>query len=149
MASSKAATVTEYLAELPEDRRKVIAAVRKVIRKNLQKGFRESISSGMIVYEVPLERYPVTYNKRPLMYAALAAQKNYFAVYLMTIYSPERESEFREAYRKTGKKLDCGKSCVRFKSLDDLPLDLVGQEIARMSVDGWIAVYEKSRAKKA
>jgi len=149
MASSKAATVEEYLAEFPVDRREVIAAVRKVVLKNLPKGYREGMNFGMIAYEIPLERYPVTYNKQPLMYAALAAQKNYYAVYLMSIYgTPERERKFREAYTATGEKLDCGKACVRFKTLENLPLDVIGQEIASVSVESYITFYEKIKPAK-
>jgi Domain of unknown function (DU1801) len=145
MVRSRSTTVEEYLEELPEDRRAVIAAVREVILKNLPRGYQETMNWGMISYEIPLERFPKTYNKQPLLYAALAAQKNYFAVYLMTICSGEQEASFREEFRKAGKKLDMGKSCVRFRKLDDLPLDLIGQVIARTSLEKYIAFYEASR----
>jgi hypothetical protein len=146
MPRSSAATVEEYLQELPEERRAVVAAVREVILRNLPAGYREGMSWGMISYEVPLERYPNTYNGQPLSYAALAAQKNYYAVYLMTAYGdPERESWFREEYRKAGKKLDMGKSCVRFRRLEDLPLELIGRVIAATPPEAWIAIYEASR----
>jgi hypothetical protein len=146
MARSQATTVEEYLQSLPEDRRAVVAAVRDVILKNLPAGYHESMGFGMINYAVPLERYPKTYNKQPLCYAALAAQKNYIALYLMGVYAPpERHEWFREEFRKAGKKLDMGKSCVRFRKLDDLPLDLIGRVIAGIPVDKWIAIYEASR----
>jgi hypothetical protein len=146
MARSKAATVEEYLQDLPEERRAVVAAVRDVILRNLPEGYRESMSSGMIAYEVPLERCPKTYNGQPLWYAALAAQKNYFAIHLMSIYgSAEREKRFREAFRKAGKKLDMGKACVRFRKLEDLPLDVIGRVIAEIPLERWVAAYEASR----
>jgi hypothetical protein len=145
MVKSRAATVEEYLDSLPEDRRAVVAAVREVILKNLPAGYQETMNWGVISYEIPLERYPKTYNKQPLMYAGLAAQKNYFAVYLMTVYSPQLEAWFREEFKKAGKKLDMGKACVRFRKLDDLPLDVIGQVIARTPPEKYIAYYEASR----
>ncbi|HEX2123765.1 MAG TPA: DUF1801 domain-containing protein, partial [Thermoanaerobaculia bacterium] len=105
MVVSKAKTAEEYLGELPEERREVVAAVRRLIRKNLPKGFEESVSFGMLSYEVPLKVLPDTYNGRPATYVALAAQKNYYALYLMDAYAdPEKEKELREAFRKAGKK---------------------------------------------
>lgn len=146
MARSDATTVDEYLSELPDDRRAAIVAVRDVILANLPDGYEEVMRWGMITYEIPLARYPDTYNGEPLQYAALASQQRHMSVYLNGIYSdPGEESWFADAYRATGKKLDMGKSCVRFKRLDDLPLDLVGQAIARTGVDDYLAAYEASR----
>jgi hypothetical protein len=103
----------------------------------------------MISYEIPLSRYPKTYNKQPLAMAALASQKNYMSLYLMTVYGDkDTETWFHERYRASGKKLDMGKSCVHFRKLDDLPLDLVGESIGRVSVDKYIERYEQSRRKK-
>src|SRR5689334_5703907 len=114
MARSNAATVQEYLDELPDDRRAVVAAVREVILRNLPPGYREAMSWGVISYEVPLERYPDTYNGQPLGYIALAAQKNHFALYLMCVYhNAEREAWLRREFKKAGKKLDLGKACLR------------------------------------
>jgi hypothetical protein len=146
MASSSAATVEGYLAELTPDRRAALEAVRGVIRQNLAPGFEEGMLFGMIGYYVPLERFPVTYNGQPLCLAGLAAQKHHLAVYLMSVYG-HRETRrwFEQAYRASGKKLNMGKSCVRFRSLDDLPLDLVGEVIKRVSVDGYIDHYQKNR----
>ncbi len=141
---SRAATVEAYLAELPEDRRAALAEVRATILDHLPEGYEEGMQYGMIGYFVPLERYPETYNGQPLSVAALANQKNYMALYLMGVYA-ERDAWFREEYRKRGKRLDMGKSCVRFRSLDDLPLDLVGEVIARTSVEDFIRLYEESR----
>jgi hypothetical protein len=144
---SDAATVAEYLAELPADRRAAIEAVRKVILKNLPKGYEEAMNWGMITYQVPLKTYPDTYNKQPLAYAALASQKNNMAVYLMGIYGDTAaRRKFEAAYRKSGKRMDAGKSCVRFRKLEDLPLELVGESIAAMDVKTFIGWAEKNRA---
>ncbi len=146
MARSNAQTVDEYLAELPPDRREAIAAVRKVILDNLPQGYEETMYFGMIGYVIPLARYPVTYNKQPLGYAALASQKNYMSLYLMNVYGEsETEQWFRDEYKASGKKLNMGKSCVRFKTLNDLPLDLIARAIAATTVEGFIELYEASR----
>ncbi len=149
MVWSSAQTVEEYLAELAPDRREAINAVRKVILDNLPTGYEEMMQFGMIGYVIPLERYPVTYNKQALQYAALASQKHYMSVYLMNVYGdPDSEQWFVEQYRASGKKLNMGKSCVRFKKLDDLPLDLIGRAIARTPVEAYIEVYEAARGKR-
>ena len=136
---SDASTVEEYLGELPDERRADLLAVRQVILENLPRGYEEVMNWGMITYQVPLETYPDTYNKQPLMYAALAAQKNHMSVYLMGIYMDETVSEtFEAAYRATGKRYDVGKSCVRFKKLEDLPLELIGESIASLQVDAFV-----------
>ncbi len=148
MVSSKAETVEDYLAELPDDRRDDIAEARDVILENLPDGFVEAMSWGMISYEVPLEAYPDTYNGKPLMYAALASQKNHMAVYLTSVYATEESAaDFRERYKATGKKLDMGKSCVRFKTIEQLPLDLIGETIAATSVDDLLAIHQSSHGK--
>ncbi len=136
---SSASTVEEYLAELPEERREAIEAVRQVILDHLPEGYEEAMNWGMLTYQVPLETYPDTYNKKPLMYAALAAQKNHMAVYLTAIYADEEASrEFEAAYRATGKRYDVGKSCVRFRQLADLPLELIGESIASFPVSKFV-----------
>ena len=146
MVSSKAKTVEAYLAELPPERREAVTKVREVILANLPEGYQESMNWGMISYEIPLERYPDTYNKQPLALAALASQKNYISLYLMNVYGdPATEKWFTERYEASGKKLDMGKSCVRFKKLDDLPLDLIGEVIAKTSVDEYIRRYEAAK----
>ena len=146
MVRSAARTVDGYLRELPADRRAMISAVRDVVRKNLPEGYEEHMGFGMINYSVPLSRLAETYNKLPLMYVALAAQKNFNAIYLMGVYSdPERAKRFKEGFAKAGKKLDIGKSCVRFRTLDDLPLDVIGETIATLPVNDYIALYERSR----
>jgi len=146
---SEAATVDRYLDELSSDRRDAIEAVRDTIVANLPSGFDEVMNWGMITYQVPLDRYPDTYNGQPLMYAALASQKNHMAVYLTAVYAAEdTREEFLSRYRKTGKRLDMGKSCVRFRRLEDLPVELIGETIGSMDPDTFIAVYEKGRGKK-
>ena len=143
---SGADSVQAYLAELPDDRREIVEAVRSVVLENLPAGFEEGMQYGMIGYYVPLERYPVTYNGQPLGIAALASQKRHLSLYLMGIYGDDGESSwFRGRWAETGKKLDMGKSCVRFRRLDDLALDVVGEAIARTSVEDFIGVYEHSR----
>ena len=146
---SNATTVRDYLAELPPERRKAIQEVRKVIKKNLPKGYKEVMQYGMIIYVVPLKRYPQGYlndKKTPLPYASLASQKNHMAVYLMSIYGDKKLlSWFNKAYKASGKKQDMGKSCVRFRKLENLPLDVIGQAIAKVSVDDLIKMYETAR----
>jgi uncharacterized protein YdhG (YjbR/CyaY superfamily) len=143
---SKATTVKQYLAELPKDRREAISAVRNEILARIPKGYEEAMNWGMITYQVPLETFPDTYNKQPLMYAALASQKNHMAVYLMGIYmSDEARQDFEAKYKATGKPFDVGKSCVRFKKLDDLPLDLIGDAIAAQAVDEFVNCYNTAR----
>ena len=149
MASSKTARVSAYLKSLPADRRKVVSAVRHVVLENLPKGYQESINWGHISYEIPLERYPESYNGQPLCYAGLAAQKNHYALYLLGVYAnPKVGKALASAFKKRGKKLDMGKSCLRFKTLDDLPLDVIANVIASTPVDEMIAYYENSRPRK-
>jgi hypothetical protein len=140
---SDAKTVAEYLAGLTDDRRKAIRTLRTLIRKHLPTGYEEAMNWGMITYQVPLKTCPDTYNGQPLMYAALASQKNHMAVYLTGIYSSgAARSEFETAYRATGKRFDVGKSCVRFRRLDDLPLPLIGETIGSMSVPELMALVQ-------
>ena len=143
---SKATTVKEYLASLPEDRRQAIQAVRDVILKNLDDSFEEGIQYGMIGYFIPHSEFPAGYHcdpKQPLPFAALASQKSHMALYLHCIYGwPEQEAAFREGWTKSGKKLDMGKSCVRFKMIEDVPLDVVGKAIKRITAKKYIAHYE-------
>ena len=143
---SDAKTVAEYLAELDAGRREAIAAVRGVILDNLPDGYEEMMLFGMISYVVPLSVLADTYNGQPLMYAALASQKRHMAVYLTNVYADGSvEGWFRERYLATGKRLDMGKSCVRFRKLDDLPLELVGEAIARTPVAEFVETYKASR----
>ncbi|MBT8191847.1 MAG: DUF1801 domain-containing protein [Acidimicrobiia bacterium] len=143
---SDATTVAGYLAALEPDRREAIETVRATILANLPEGYEEAMNWGMITYQVPLDRFPDTYNGEPLMYAALASQKNHMAVYLTAVYADEEtREEFVAAYRDTGKRMDMGKSCVRFKKLDDLPLELIGTTIAEVDVDTFVTETEAAR----
>lgn len=145
---SKATTVDQYLASLPEDRREAISAVRNVILENLDKDYEEGMQYGMIGYYVPHRVFPAGYHcdpKQPLPFAALASQKNHMAVYLMGVYGqPKQEQWFRDTWAKTGKKLDMGKSCVRFKKLQDIALDVIGEAIRRAPAKAYIAHYESA-----
>jgi uncharacterized protein YdhG (YjbR/CyaY superfamily) len=149
MATSKAATVDEYLAELPAERREVVSKMRDLVRRNLPKGYEETMNWGMISYELPLTRYPKTYNGQPLTFVGLAAQKNYYALYLTSANQDSAHGrELADAFKRAGKKLDMGKSCLRFKKLDDLALDAVGRIIASTPPEKFIAQYEAGRAKR-
>ena len=144
---SSAKTVDEYLDDLPQDRLEAIETVRDVILENLPEGYEEAMNWGMITYQVPLSRYPDTYNKKPLMLAALASQKNHMAVYLTGVYADDDSRErFTASYKATGKRLDMGKSCARFRKLDDLPVELIGEAIAEFSVDEFIKINERARS---
>ncbi|MEJ2413152.1 MAG: DUF1801 domain-containing protein [Anaerolineales bacterium] len=147
---SEAATVQEYLSELPPERRQIIEKVRQTILDHLPDGYEEVMNWGMITYQVPLEVYPDTYNKKPLMYAALASQKNHMAVYLTGIYlDGELQQDFEEKYRASGKRYDVGKSCVRFRELEDLPLDLIGESIQAFEMEDFIQRTKELSARKS
>ena len=143
MASSSATTIAKYLASLPPERRKVVAAVRRMVLKHLPAGYEETMGWGMICYGIPLETYPHTYNGQPLCYAALAAQKNHYALYLMCAYADSKQVvALEKAFAKAGKRMDMGKSCLRFRRLEDLPLEAVGKVIASAPPRKYIAIYE-------
>ncbi len=143
---SKAPTVAAYLASLPADRKAAVGAVRDVILKNLGKGFEEGMSYGMIGYYVPHSIYPAGYHcdpKMPLPFAGLASQKHYISVYLMSVYADKAEEKWlRDQWAKAGKKLDMGKCCIRFKKLEDVPLDALGEAVRRVSVERHIEYYK-------
>jgi Domain of unknown function (DU1801) len=144
---SDAVTVEGYLAELPEDRREVLGVVRQVVLDHLPAGFEEVMQYGMISYVVPLERYPDTYNGQPLTVVSLANQKRHMAIYLLGVYGDESSQRWlRARWETTGKKLDMGKSCLRFRQLDDLALDVVGEAIAHMPLDEFLALHERTRS---
>jgi hypothetical protein len=157
---SKATTVEQYLASLPDDRRAAISAVREVFRKNLDRGYEEGMQYGMIGWYVPHRTFPAGYHcdpKQPLPFAGLASQKGAMSIYLMGLYIGEREADgetaeskrFRAAWTKTGKKLDMGKACVRFKKLDDVALDVLADTLRRLPVEEYVACYEANLAKSA
>ncbi|MDP2956315.1 MAG: DUF1801 domain-containing protein [Longimicrobiales bacterium] len=146
---SDAKTPKEYLDALPEDRRKVVAAVRKLVNAHIQRGFKEGMSYGMITWSVPRERCPDSYNGQPLGYVCLAAQKNYYTLHLFGVYmSEEALGTLRDRYSAAGKKLDMGKACVRFKKLEDLIPDVLGDAVASMSVDDVVSMYEAARRRR-
>ena len=150
MFQNKAKTVSEYIDALPEERRAVVRKVRSVVKKHLPKGYTEQIGWGAITYAVPLKVLPDTYNGEPLCYAALAAQKNFYTLYLLGVYGdPARKKWLADEFKKRGKKFDMGKSCLHFKSVEDLPLDVVGEVIASTPMDAYIAHYRESRKKTA
>ena len=146
--TSKAKTVKEYLEGLPQERRLAIKAVRKVIRDHLPQGYKEVMQYGMIAYVVPHSLYPAGYHCKPsdpLPFAALGSQKNHMSIYLCNVYGhPETDAWFRGAFVAAGKKLDMGKGCVRFKKIEDLPLEVIGQVFARTPVKAYIAGVEKA-----
>ncbi|OUU25743.1 MAG: hypothetical protein CBC13_01680 [Planctomycetia bacterium TMED53] len=140
MVSSKAKTPKEYIDQLPEDRRQTMRKLRALVRKHLPKGYVEVMRWGMLCYEVPLRTYPDTYNKEPLMYAALASQKNHYGVYLCGLYSFDKiQSRFVKAWKKRGVKLNMGKSCIRLKSWDECQEDLIAEVVSAVSVEDFVA----------
>jgi hypothetical protein len=147
---SNATTVQEYLAELPQDRRAALEAVRRVILDSLDTNYEERMQYGMIGYVVPHRVYPPGYHcdpKLPLPFAALAAQKNHLSLYLMCLYGDRDEQErFREAWAAAGKKLDMGKSCIRFRKAEDLVLPVIAEAIRRFPATKYVKQYEASLA---
>ena len=145
-------TPADYLNNLPEDRRKALAKLRATIRKHLPKGCKEGIQYGMIGYFVPHSISPDGYHtdpKQPLPFASIASQRNHMALHLFCLYTDEKSmSAFVEDWKASGHKLDMGKSCVRFKSIEDVPLDVVGKAIGRLSVEDFVTAYEASRPKR-
>lgn len=143
--TSQAKTVEEYLAGLPEDRREAISAVRDAVNRAIQPGFEESMQYGAIGWFVPHSIHPAGYHcdpKQPVPFVGLASQKNHMALYLFCVYvEPGGADLFREAWKATGKKLDMGKSCVRFKKLADVPLDVVEATIRPITVEKFLGTY--------
>jgi hypothetical protein len=145
-----ATTVEQYLATLPADRRAALATVRDTVNQHIPAGFEEGLLYNMIGWYVPTSRLAETYNGQPFAVACLGNQKNYMALYLMSVYGDATLGTwFVEAYKKTGKKLDMGKACIRFKTLDALPLEVVGEAVGKVSVDQWITVHEATHGKAA
>ncbi len=144
---STATTVKDYLASLPEDRRAAIEAVRKVILRNLDKDYEEGMLYGMIGYAVPHRVWPLGYHcdpKKPLMMAGLASQKNNLTVYLMPVYGDKTTREwFQKAWARSGKKLNMGGCCIRFRKLEDAALDVIGEAIRRTPARAYVANYVK------
>ncbi len=143
-------TVAEYLASLPDDRRREIERVRDVIRANLPKGYVEVIASAMIAYTVPLSVYPDTYNKQALWYVGLASKKSYMSLHLVPVYgSKPLEKKLREGFAAAGKKLDMGKACVNFRSADALALDTIGEIVASVPMARWVETAKAARRSRS
>ena len=148
----KASTPEEYIQNLPEDRISPVRKIRQIILKNLPKGFEEGIGYGMLSYHVPKTIYPAGYHcdtKLPLPFMNVASQKNFVALYHMGMYAnPKLLEWFVTEYPKhSSKKLDMGKSCVRFKKMEDIPFELIGELVTKMSVQDWVDLYEKNYKK--
>src|SRR5688572_3775760 len=144
---SSAQTVEEYIDSLPPERREGVQKLRETVVEHLPKGYEEGMDYGMISYYIPLATYPDTYNKHPLSYIAIASQKNYLSIYMLGMYGqPENEAWLREAFAKAGKKLDMGKSCIRFKKIEDIPFEVIARAVQLMTPDEYIALYEKHRS---
>ena len=145
---SKATTPDAYMAEIPEERQKAFTKLRSVIKKNIPKGFSESIGYGMMGWVVPHSKYPAGYHcnpRDPLPFIGIASQKNFIAIYHMGVYAdPALLKWFTTAHAKASpRKLDMGKSCIRYKKPDDIPFELIGELASKMTPDEWIAIYEK------
>ena len=146
MPNATATTPDDYIDSLPEERQEAVRAVADVVRRNLPAGFEEGMSYGMIAWYVPLDTFPDTYNGQPLGLAGLASQKQYISLYLLNVYGDsETERWFRERWAESGKPLNMGRSCVRFRRVEDLPLDLIGETIARTDLDSFLRHYEGTR----
>lgn len=144
--TSSSPGVATFISGLPEDRRREVERVRKIVRKNLPAGYEEAASLNMLVYQVPLQRYPDTYNGQPLCYVGLGAQQNYLTLYLMRVYGDAAQRRRLEsAFKREGKKLDMGKACIRFKKADDLPLDTIGELVASTPLKQWVDIAEAAR----
>lgn len=150
MVSSKATSVEQYLKELPADQARVVRTLRDLVNKHLPKGYAECMIWGMIGWVVPLSRYPVTYNGQPLAYLGLAAQKNNFALYTMGLMGdPAKLAWFQGEFARAGLKLDMGKSCIRFKALEALPLPAIGEMVASLPLEKYLERYERFKGKPA
>lgn len=146
---SSATTVAGYIKSLPPERAAVIKEIRKLVNDNIPAGYQETMRWGMISWEIPLKKYPVTYNKQPLNYVGLAAQKNKYSLYLMSIYATDGTGkDFEKEYLASGKKMDVGKCCVRFSNSEDLPFTLIKKYIKKCTPAQYIKIYEASRGKK-
>jgi len=151
--TSTAVTPDEYINSLPEDRKQAINELQKVIKKNLPKGFEETMQYGMLTYVVPHKLYPAGYHCKPtdaLPFLSIASQKNFIAVYHMGIYADKKLHDWfvAEFAKRSTTKLDMGKSCIRFKKPDQIPFDLIGELASKITVDAWIAIYEKNYKKQ-
>lgn len=149
MVQSAATTVEAYLDSFPDERRAELAKARALVRKYLPKGYREGMLYGMIGWSIPLEKFPKTYNKQPLCTVGLAVQKNHLSLYLMCAYTdPNDDASLRKAYEAAGKKLDMGKSCIRFNRYEELLPEAIGRVIAAMPPERLIAAHQAVHGKR-
>jgi hypothetical protein len=145
---STASSPAEYIAEMPEERQAAFKKLRAVVKKNLPKGFTEEMTYGMIGFVIPHKKYPAGYHcdpKQPLPFMSIASQKNFIAVYHMGVYSmPDMYKWFVDKHAKVStKKLDMGKSCIRYKKPEDIPFELIGELASKITAEKWIEWYEK------
>ncbi|HET9604808.1 MAG TPA: DUF1801 domain-containing protein [Gemmatimonadales bacterium] len=146
MASQTSPAVMKFLAAQPPERRRELERVRDCIVRNLPRGYEESLAGKILAYQVPLAAYPDTYNGQPLWYAGLAPQKHYLSLYMMCAYgSPDHARRLKEGFAAAGKKLNMGKSCIRFRTADDLPLDVIGELVASIPMKRWIDIARAAR----
>lgn len=147
MKKTTAKTIAEYLEQLPEDRRAALTKLRKLLNQNVPKGYKEALAWGMITWSVPLDVYPDTYNREPLCYAAIGNQKNHMSLYLMSTYADTPQyRQLVAGFEAAGMKLDMGKACIRFKKLDDLPLDVIADVAAAVPVQAFVESAKKLQA---
>ena len=138
--------IAGFLASLPGERRKAVERVRKTIRRHLPAGYEETITKGMLIYQVPLAVYPDTYNGQPLWYVALASQKSYLSLHLVAVYMNKKlATRLQDGFRAANKKLDMGKACIRFQRAEDLALEVIGEIVASTPRDRWIAIAQAAR----
>lgn len=139
-------SIQEYLAGLSDGRARILRELRTTILANLPEGFIEEFKNGVFSYVIPLSAYPDTYNGHPLLLAALASQKTFVTLYLMAVYGDTKlENWFKDAYARSGKRLDMGRSCVHFKEAGDIPHGVIGKAIAKVSVKKYVRIYEAAR----
>ena len=150
MASKAQPTVADFLSHLPPDRRGEVERLRALIRQHLPPGYEEAVSKNMLVYQVPLTYYSDTYNHRPLWYVALASEKSYLSLHLMSIYGdPAQAQRLKEGFQIAGKKLDMGKSCIHFHTADDLPLETIATVISSTPMERWVAIAKAARQRQS
>ena len=148
--SSTASTVAEYLAELTPERRRDVSTLRRVIKATIPKGYQEAMNWGMITYQVPIKTSGPTYNKQPLAAVALAAQKNNISIYLLSIYASKKlTKEFQKRWSASGKKLDMGKSCIRFRSLEHADLETIAWAASLLTPKEFVEMYKDARASRS
>lgn len=139
-------TVAGFLSKLPPERRREVERIRRVLRRHMPSGYEEVISKNMLVYQVPLKHYSETYNKQPLWYAALASEKSYLSLHLMSVYGDESlAKQLKNAFKSEGKKLDMGKACIHFKNADELALGAIGEIVASMPLERWVEIAKAAR----